>query len=319
MVLEKEKLIENEQSLMIVRQDTLPDIELMVARKQISASYKYDGKIFLSFIEKHDYSLMDPEGWIDYAGYIGNPINGIRYQARTYNRKISALKAVVRFVWQTTPGDDRPDRSVFELALKSLKRRKVQQKSVEPITMDQVKAMIEKAQEPIWGEGRNRPRPDLALFVEFLFKTGCRISEMVNILLTDIKPLDRERYKITLLGKGNKQREAYAKRELIDRILRHFHSKEYLFESRNHGHNGHDRRFRREHISVLINHCAKKVLGRGFGAHNLRHSFATHYYDRTHDLYGLQKLLGHSDVKITASTYVHGRIDPKLVTDTLDF
>ena len=61
------------------------------------------------------------------------------------------------------------------------------------------------------------------------------------------------------------------------------------------------------------------ALGRGFGAHNLRHSFASTYYAQTKDLYGLQKLLGHSSVSITAGTYVHGRVDYDKVLEVVEF
>jgi len=39
--------------------------------------------------------------------------------------------------------------------------------------------------------------------------------------------------------------------------------------------------------------------------YTLRHTFASHYYMRTHDLKGLSEMLGHSDISITAETYVH--------------
>lgn len=39
--------------------------------------------------------------------------------------------------------------------------------------------------------------------------------------------------------------------------------------------------------------------------YTLRHTFASHYYMNTHDLKGLSEILGHSDIKITAATYVH--------------
>ena len=296
------------------------DIERMIKLGMLSESYRYDAELFLGFMEKNDYFLTDPEGWAAYQEEIGKAKNGRRYEAATFNRKIQAAKRIIRFLFDTAPGTTPEDREKLETALGLFKSKKLQRRPIQPITIEEVKQLIDVALQPLWGEKSDHPRPELALMIEFLFKTGCRVSEMTNVLLTDIKPLNTTICTITLQGKGNKQREAAVREELVTRIRKHFRSKQYLFESRNGGSRGkEDHRFRREYISTLINRCAKKAIGRGFGAHNLRHSFASHYYEKTKDLYGLQKLLGHSSVTITAGTYVHGRVDYKKVLEVVDF
>jgi integrase len=300
-------------------QDGQIDVDRMIRLGMLSESYRYDAQSFLDYMRKQGYSLMDPEGWAAYQDDLRKTHNGRRYEAATYNRKIAAAKRILRFAWSAYPGTQE-DKERFEAALGVFKTKKIQHKPIQPVNKEEVKALIATALEPIWGLNSDHPRPELALMIEFLFKTGCRISEMANVLLADIKPLGKGTCTITLLGKGNKQREVAVKKNLVDRIHRHFRSKQYLFESRNGGRRGKDdHRYRREYISLLINRCAKKALGRGFGAHNLRHSFASTYYDCTKDLYGLQKLLGHSSVSITASTYVHGRVDYDKVLEVVEF
>jgi len=49
--------------------------------------------------------------------------------------------------------------------------------------------------------------------------------------------------------------------------------------------------------------------------HKLRHSFATHYYQQTKDLLGLQKMLGHSSV---AATEIYAHLDMDQVKDLYD-
>ena len=56
-----------------------------------------------------------------------------------------------------------------------------------------------------------------------------------------------------------------------------------------------------------------------YSSHALRHFRGMTLYDQTKDLYGLQKLLGHSSVSITAGTYVHGRIDYNQVLEVVEF
>lgn len=300
-------------------QDGQINVDRMIHLGMLSESYHYDAQSFLNYVKANGYSLMDPEGWATYQTEIGNTHNGRRYEAATFNRKIAAAKRILRFAWSAHPGTQE-DKERFEAALGVFKTKKIQRKPIQPVSKEEVKTLIATALEPVWGFNSDRPRPELALMVEFLFKTGCRISEMTNVLLTDIKPLGKGTCTITLLGKGNKQREVAVKKDLVDRIRRHFRSKQYLFESRNGGSQGKDdHRYRREYISLLINRCARKSLGRGFGAHNLRHSFASTYYDCTKDLYGLQKLLGHSSVSITAGTYVHGRVDYAKVLEVVEF
>lgn len=296
------------------------DVDRMIRLGMLSESYRYDVQAFLDYLGEHGYSLMDPEGWVSYQEEIGKTRRGRRYEAATYNRKIAATKRILRFAWSAHSSTTQEDKERFEAALSVFKTKKIQRKPIQPVSKEEVKQMIAAALQPTWGINGDRPRPELALMIEFLFKTGCRISELTNVLLADIKPLGKGICKITLLGKGNKQREIAIRKDVVDRIRRHFRSKQYLFESRNGGSRGKDdHRYRREYISLLINRCANKALGRGFGAHNLRHSFASTYYDQTKDLYGLQKLLGHSSVSITAGTYVHGRVDYNKVLEIVEF
>ena len=43
--------------------------------------------------------------------------------------------------------------------------------------------------------------------------------------------------------------------------------------------------------------------------HELRHSFGTRLRRRGVDIYTIQKVMGHKDIKITSETYVHSEID----------
>jgi len=60
------------------------------------------------------------------------------------------------------------------------------------------------------------------------------------------------------------------------------------------------RRFLQLHITKL----GKEVLGKCITFHTLRHGFATHYYNKTKDIRGLQQSLGHSRLDTTA-IYAH--------------
>ena len=44
-------------------------------------------------------------------------------------------------------------------------------------------------------------------------------------------------------------------------------------------------------------------------AHELRHTYGTMLRRRGVDIYTIQKLLGHKDIKVTTETYVHNEIE----------
>jgi len=60
------------------------------------------------------------------------------------------------------------------------------------------------------------------------------------------------------------------------------------------------RRFFQGYITKL----GKKVLDKHITAHTYRHGFATHYYNKTKDILGLQQTLGHARTD-TTSIYAH--------------
>lgn len=138
------------------------------------------------------------------------------------------------------------------------------------------------------------------MVVEFLFATGLRISEMLNILLTDMKR-DNNKYTIRILGKRAKERKIFVSIPLIEKVLRINNSSTYLFE-----HNG--KSYSRISMSRRISMQGKIVLQKNISAHTLRHSFATSKLAKINNLKGVSKYLGHSSISTTANLYVHSEL-----------
>lgn len=57
-----------------------------------------------------------------------------------------------------------------------------------------------------WRRGDEAPYPVLIEQNEFLYSTGCRVSELVNVNKEDVNIKDGE---VTLIGKGDKERKSY--------------------------------------------------------------------------------------------------------------
>lgn len=141
--------------------------------------------------------------------------------------------------------------------------------------------------------------------IELLYATGARVSEIVNLNISDVSKISTEGItSIRLLGKGNKQRVVpvgkYAQSSLDDYLVR---IRPGLLRERQEPAlflNAHGRRLTRQSAWALVQKSAAKAgIDRLVSPHALRHSFATHLLDGGADIRVVQELLGHSSVTTT--------------------
>jgi len=140
-------------------------------------------------------------------------------------------------------------------------------------------------------------------FIEFLFNTGCRVSEMLNIRLKDIEIKGNLAY-IKVKGKGSKKvkykvRTIFIPVQMLDDIQNTFKGDKYLFSTST------GNKYSRNYISSEIKKVGKKHLNKKITAHSMRHSFATLQIKHTGNIKGISKYLGHSSVSITLDMYCH--------------
>ena len=142
--------------------------------------------------------------------------------------------------------------------------------------------------------------------LELLYATGIRVSELINLRLSDI---DLHNAIIRVTGKGNKERiiplgdiainyiDIYIK-EYRNMLLKDKNS-EYLFIN-----NAKGQISRQGFFKIIKNECKLKGIKKNVSPHILRHSFATHLLSHGADLRIIQDLLGHSDIS-TTQIYTH--------------
>ena len=143
-----------------------------------------------------------------------------------------------------------------------------------------------------------------ALILELLYVTGIRVSELVNIKLSDI---DYKNKKIKITGKGNKQRIViYGNKcsDLIDKYLcirPNFlkNNTDYLILGVK-GNKINDRVIR----NIINNLATKAGIKIKISPHTFRHTFATHMLNEGADLRSVQELLGHENLS-TTTIYTH--------------
>lgn len=143
------------------------------------------------------------------------------------------------------------------------------------------------------------------LLLEMLYATGVRVSELVNIKVSDI---DEDGHSILVLGKGNKERYVtygdYCS-EILDLYLSDGYLKLntnkscYLFLNNNGG-NLTDRGVRYI-LDRIIKHTS---IQKNISPHMIRHSFATHLLNEGCDIKTVQELLGHESLEST-QIYTH--------------
>jgi len=151
--------------------------------------------------------------------------------------------------------------------------------------------------------------------IETLYGCGLRVSELVNLRLTDIH--SGEGY-VIVTGKGNKKRlvpvSNKALREMdiykLDRnTLPVIKDQNVLFLNRR------GSKLSRAMIFTIIKDLAAKAgIRKNISPHTFRHSFATHMVEAGADLRAVQEMLGHESI-LTTEIYTH--IDRSFLRDTL--
>jgi integrase/recombinase XerD len=136
---------------------------------------------------------------------------------------------------------------------------------------------------------------DKSIF-EFLLATGCRLSELTNIKISDI---DWHRMSLLVIGKGNKQRRIYFNdrtKIILEKYLSNRKGEcESLFCSSKRPY----RQLKQRAVQLIIKSIEKKTNpGRNLYPHIFRHTFATKALNYM-PLESVQALLGHSQISTT--------------------
>ncbi|MDA0328745.1 MAG: site-specific tyrosine recombinase XerD [Gemmatimonadetes bacterium] len=142
--------------------------------------------------------------------------------------------------------------------------------------------------------------------LEFLYATGVRVSELVELPLSS---LDLEDGFAVVFGKGAKERLVPIGGPALRALGRYLRDvRPALDRGRGRGRtflNARGRPIRRESIWAIVRDAAKRCgIDRDVSPHTLRHTFATHLVEGGADLAAVQELLGHADIS-TTQIYTH--------------
>ena len=140
--------------------------------------------------------------------------------------------------------------------------------------------------------------------LELLYSSGLRLAELIDLNLGDVDMHDAT---VRVTGKGNKDRIVPVGRHAL-KALRQWgitrgdlaNADEKAMFVSNRG-----TRISSRSVQARVKHWAKQQgLDANVYPHLFRHSFATHVLESSHDLRGVQELLGHANIS-TTQVYTH--------------
>jgi integrase/recombinase XerD len=149
--------------------------------------------------------------------------------------------------------------------------------------------------------------------LHILYSGGLRISECITLLLSDVLFDDKIKKKVIILGKGNKERMVFFDKPTQQAVEKYLLVRDYFKPLPKNGYlfcsDSKSGYITRESVFMNLRKIAYTVsLPERLSPHKLRHSFATHLYQKGMDLRMLQILLGHSDIS-TTEIYTHIKAD----------
>jgi integrase/recombinase XerC len=209
--------------------------------------------------------------------------------ARSIQRQLSAIRSFFKYLVREGALAANPATSVT--APRARKRLP------DNLDADRMARLLE-----IEGEGPlvDRDRAILELF----YSSGLRLSELADL---DLLAVDLADATVRVTGKGGKDRVVPVGRKarqalgdwLRTRAVLADPGETALFVSRRGG------RLSKRSIQERVKHWARhQGIDANVYPHLFRHSFATHLLESSHDLRGVQELLGHANIS-TTQVYTH--------------
>lgn len=263
-------------------------------------AYVHDVQKLLQFLEDEKISyltvtLVDLQHFLFQLAQIG--IN-----ERSQARIISGIKSFYAFLVLENRLQDDPTS-----LLESPKLPKI---IPQILSIEEIDALIQAIDYSVPEGIRNRA------IIETLYSCGLRVSELVELKLSDI--FWQEEF-IKVVGKGNKERLIPISRTALKEIKNYLTerinlpikkgSEDIVFLNRR------GNKLTRQMIFIIINKLADEIgLDKQIGPHTFRHSFATHLLEGGANLRVIQEMLGHESI-LTTEIYTH--VDVHFLRETI--
>ncbi len=213
---------------------------------------------------------------------------------RTRNARLAAICTFFKFI-----GREKPELLNQCRKIRSIPQKRTEHKTVEYLESNEMKAVLNSVDI----NSRTGVRDNALLL--FLYNTGARVQEVVDIRLNDLRLENPGQVK--LLGKGKKQRACPLWPDTIDAINDYLKyrqpedpNEEHLFLNAN------GESITRFGIRYITKKYAEKAAvncsslnNKVIGPHTFRHSTAMHLIQAGNDINMVKLWLGHADINTT--------------------
>lgn len=248
-------------------------------------SYQKDLKDFFKFLDMVKVTYLNVDRYVvrDYLKYLDEK----KLKNSTIARRISAIRTFYNY--ELSLG------KVKSNIFNDVRNPKIEKKLPNFLSYEELAKIFASIDTDTDTGLKNR------LIVEMLYATGVRVSELVNIKVSDINKSNKS---IRVMGKGKKMRIVYFgeyAEEYLNRYLTKNINKgsKYLFVNAN------NEKMQIEEVEVMIQKIVKDLaLKTHVTPHTLRHTFATHLLNNGTDIKTVQELLGHASLN-TTGIYTH--------------
>lgn len=253
-------------------------------------AYQRDLRKLLDYLEREEKNVRDVT--LEDLQHFAAGLHDIGIHPRSQCRILSGIRSFYHYMQLDGYRDDDPT----EL-LESPQIGDHLPEVLSTAEVDRLEASIDLSK---WEGHRNKA------IIEVLFSCGLRVSELVNLKLTNLY-FDEEFVRV--LGKGSKERLVPISHRAIEEL-------KWWFDDRNHMKikpgeedyvflNRYGKHLTRTMILIMIKRQAVEAgITKTISPHTLRHSFATALLEGGADLRVIQALLGHESIG-TTEIYTH--------------